>query len=116
MEEYRRRNKIIEELVSPTVWTFNRGELAYPKDPTSKLGLMRIINWCSNWNMYKGIDVDDENKVKWPTNDNPMIVHAFVFKEKTAYNCTTDFFRKLTDEELADARKFILNNYANESD
>ena len=99
LDEFHRRQKIITDLVSAC--TYKAQHLVYPVDEKSKNreGMWRIMAIAGNWMDYKGSETN-ENKVEWPKNDNPKLVHAYCYKDDKTYSCTTNYFRSLTQEEL----------------
>ena len=84
-KEAQRRQQIITALVKN--FNYKEGQEAWPATEAhvSKWGKCTIIGICSQY-------IHLEKDIKWPANDNPMIVTASSH-DGEIFNATTNFFK-----------------------
>ena len=101
--EYLRRDKLIQKLAKECPYGF--GDMVRPnKDAEyAKYGAYRIVAVHNGWYAFKGSAHKNDLDVQW--DENPRIVQAMNLFSGHTVEATTNFFRKVNDEEKQNAEK-----------
>jgi hypothetical protein len=89
--EYHRRDCVIKNLVATSYFYTGQSVRAVDDAAFARDGLARIIGSASTYKAFVG--TEKESDVKWPLDDNPMIVAARYEKSGQVVNATTNYFR-----------------------